>query len=105
MLSTARVTRPSTVHVLLFAGLVLHALRVPRPKAPPNPPGRHRAPDAPRPSKGHGIAAWVWTCVAAGYGWLTWRMAVIELPPLVAVGAVMTYTLAYTAGRTARRDR
>lgn len=101
---TARVTRPllDPAHVLLFAGLVLHAARVRRPKAEPKPPGRHRAPDAPR--HGNGIAWWIWTCVATGYAWLTWRMAVIELPTMTGVGAGMTLALAYTAGRT-RRSR
>lgn len=99
---TSRVARPSTAEIqaLLFVGLVVHSIRTPRPKAPPKPPGRHRQPEQER--HGNGIAWWVWTAVAVGYAWLTWRMAAIELPTMAGLGAVMTFALAYTAGRNHR---
>lgn len=99
---TARVARPllDPAHVLLVVGLVLHAATN-RPPKPPAYEGRHRTPPTPERG-GNGISWWIWTAVATGYAWLTWRMAVIDLPLLVAAGVAMTFVLAYTAGRNSR---
>jgi hypothetical protein len=92
-------TATPTAHALLAVGLALHAATN-RPPKPPAYIGRHRGPQPER--HGNGITWWIWTAVAAGYAWLTWRMAVIELPLAVAAGAAMTFVLAYTAGRNSR---